>query len=152
MGLQAKSGYYPMTGSNFRLLLDTHVWLRYGNSSSPFRRAAIDAIDEGLESGAVYVSVISIWEIALLVRQNKLALHVSVERWVDDALAVSGLQLLPLSPQIAIESVNLPEPMHKDPADRILVASARVERLTLVTADKAVLKFAKTTGLAYMRA
>jgi PIN domain nuclease of toxin-antitoxin system len=141
-----------MTGSNFRLLLDTHVWLRYGNSSSPFRRAAIDAIDEGLESGAVYVSVISIWEIALLVRQNKLALHVSVERWVDDALAVSGLQLLPLSPQIAIESVNLPEPMHKDPADRILVASARVERLTLVTADKAVLKFAKTTGLAYMRA
>ena len=141
-----------MTASNFRLLLDTHVWLRYGNSSSPFRRAAIDAIDEGLESGAVYVSVISIWEIALLVRQNKLALHVSVERWVDDALAVSGLQLLPLSPQIAIESVDLPEPMHKDPADRILVASARVERLTLVTADKAVLKFAKTTGLAHMRA
>ncbi len=141
-----------MTGSNFRLLLDTHVWLRYGNSSSPFRRAAIDAIDEGLESGAVYVSIISIWEIALLVRQNKLALHVSVERWVDHALAVSGLQLLPLSPQIAIESVNLPEPMHKDPADRILVASARVERLTLVTADKAVLKFAKTAGLAHMRA
>jgi PIN domain nuclease of toxin-antitoxin system len=138
--------------SSIALLLDTHVWVRYGNKTPALRKSATDAIDEGLNSGTVYVSVISVWEIALLVRQNKLALHTSVGRWVDEALGVSGLQLLPFSPQIAIESVNLPEPMHKDPADRILVASARVERLTLVTSDKAMLAFAKTTGLAYLRA
>jgi PIN domain nuclease of toxin-antitoxin system len=141
-----------MMVSNASLLLDTHVWLRYGNSDPPLRRTAIDAIDAGLESGTVFASVISVWEIALLVRQKKVTLHASVERWTSEALAVAGLQLLPFSPQIAIESVNLPEPMHKDPADRILVASARVERLTLVTADKTILSFAKKTRLAYLRA
>jgi PIN domain nuclease of toxin-antitoxin system len=138
--------------NNVPLLLDTHVWVRYGFKAPPLRKAAIDAIETGLDSGNVFVSVISVWEIALLVRQNKLTLHKSVASWVDEALAVPGLQLLPFSPQIAIESVNLPDPMHKDPSDRILVASARVERLTLVTADKAVLKFAKTTGLDHLRA
>ena len=134
------------------LLLDTHVWIRYGFKTPPLRRSATEAIDVGLQAGTVFVSVISIWEIAFLVRRNRLALNVSVERWVEEALAVPGLQLLAFSPQIAIESVNLPEPMHKDPSDRILVASARVERLTLVTSDKAVLSFAKTTGLDYLRA
>jgi PIN domain nuclease of toxin-antitoxin system len=141
-----------MTASSVPLLLDTHVWVRYGFKTPPLRRPAIEAIDAGLETGTIWVSVISVWEIALLVRQDKLALHMSVERWIDEALAVKGLQLLPFTPQIAIESVNLPEPMHKDPADRILVASARVERLTLVTADKAVLAFAKSTALAFLRA
>lgn len=138
--------------SKLPLLLDTHVWVRYAFKTPLLRKSAIEAIDNGLESGSVFVSVISVWEIALLVRQNKLTLHSSVERWTGEALSVSGLQLLPFSPQIAIESVNLPEPMHKDPADRILVASARIERLTLVTADKGVLSFAKQTGLACLRA
>jgi PIN domain nuclease of toxin-antitoxin system len=125
------------------------------------RRTGRAAIESGhqsqssscrLQLSLVFVSVISIWEIDPLVRQYKLTLHASVEHWINQALAVSGLQLLPFSPQIAIQSVNLPAPMHKDPADRILVASARVERLTLVTADQAVLSFAKTTGLACLRA
>jgi len=138
--------------SRHAFLLDTHVWVLYANKTPGLKKSTIEAIDAGLESGSVLVSVISVWEIALLVRQNKLALHGGVERWIDTALAVAGLQLLPFSPQIAIESVNLPEPMHKDPADRILVASARVARLTLITSDKAVLAFSKTTGLAHLRA
>jgi len=138
--------------SKLPLLLDTHVWVLYANKTPGLKKSTIEAIDGGLESGTIFVSAISVWEIALLVRQNKLALQTSIERWIDQALAVSGLQLLPFSPQIAIESVNLPQPMHKDPADRILVASARVERLTLVTSDKAVLDFAKSTGLAHLRA
>ena len=88
----------------------------------------------------------------MLVRDGRLAIHLSIDRWVEKALALPGLQLLPFSTQIAVESVNLPESMHKDPADRILVASARVENLTLVTADKALLKFAKRTGLGHVRA
>jgi PIN domain nuclease of toxin-antitoxin system len=100
----------------------------------------------------VFVSVISIWEIALLVQKQRLELHGSVERWSQDALAKPGLQLLPFSPRIAIESVNLPKPMHKDPADRILIASARIERMTLVTRDKDILKFAKLTKLPYLQA
>ena len=70
----------------------------------------------------------------------------------EEAIHLSGLNLLALTPEIAIESVALPEPMHKDPADRILVASARVERLTLVTRDRELLAYAKATTLSVMEA
>jgi PIN domain nuclease of toxin-antitoxin system len=83
-----------MTASSVPLLLDTHAWVRYGFKTPPLRRPAIEVIDAGLETGTIWVSVISVWEIALLVRQDKLALHMSVERWIDEALAVRGLQLL----------------------------------------------------------
>ena len=76
-----------------------------------------------------------------------IALHTSVTRWVEDALLLPGVQLLPFTPQIAIDSVDLPDPMHKDPADRILVATARIERLSLVTRDRDILAFAKATKL-----
>ena len=138
--------------SRLPLLLDTHVWVLYANRTPGLKKSTIEAIDVGLDSGTIFVSVISVWEIALLVGLRRLTLQTSVERWIEDALAVSGLQLLSFTPRIAIESVNLPEPMHKDPSDRILVASARVERLTLVTSDKDVLDFAKITGLAHLRA
>jgi len=63
-----------------------------------------------------------------------------------------SFHLLAYSPAIAIESVNILKPMHKDPSDCMIVASARIERMTLVTADKAVLAFARTSGLAHLRA
>jgi PIN domain nuclease of toxin-antitoxin system len=112
----------------------------------------IDTIETSRTSGTVFVSVISVWEIAQLVRLKRITLHTSVTRWVEDALMLPGVQLLPFTPQIAIDSVDLPDPMHKDPADRILVATARIERLTLVTRDRDILGFAKATKLACLQA
>ena len=134
------------------LLLDTHIWLRFQGLSGGLRGPAIRIIDAAARLGLVFVSVISIWEIALLVRKQRLELHGPVERWAQDALNKPGIQLLPFTPRIAIESVNLPDSMNKDPADRILVASARVERLTLVTRDKDMLAFAKRTRLSFLHA
>jgi PIN domain nuclease of toxin-antitoxin system len=134
------------------LLLDTHIWVNYLNASPILRRTTVQAIDQARASGSVFVSVISIWEVALLVRLNRLSLHTSVTGWVNQALLLPGVNLLSFSPQIAIDAVDLPHPMHKDPCDRILVASARVERLTLVTRDGAILDFAKATNLAIMKA
>lgn len=65
-----------------------------------------------------------------------------------EALDKPGIQLLPLSSEIAIDAAELTETMHKDSADRMIVASARVERLTLITCDKPMLAFAKASGLA----
>jgi PIN domain nuclease of toxin-antitoxin system len=141
-----------LTANDTELLLDTHVWYRHQVTRSVLKPATADAIDEAAERNLVFVSVISIWELAMLERDGKLELVGGVDRWSQEALSKPGISLLPFSPQIAIESVNLPEPMHKDPADRILVASARVERMTLVTSDKAVLSFAKATRLAHLRA
>jgi PIN domain nuclease of toxin-antitoxin system len=135
-----------------RLLLDTHVWVHYINATPGLRIETIRAIDTARISGSVFVSVISIWEIALLVRLRRLALHTSVSQWADQALALPGVSLLSFTPQIAIDSVDLPDPMHKDPSDRILVASARVERLTLITRDRDILSYAKATKLACLPA
>jgi PIN domain nuclease of toxin-antitoxin system len=134
------------------LLLDTHIWLNYLDASPSLRPNLVDTIETSRSSGMVFVSVISVWEIAQLVRLKRITLHTSVTRWVEDALMLPGVQLLPFTPQIAIDSVDLPDPMHKDPADRILVATARIERLTLVTRDRDILGFAKATKLACLQA
>jgi PIN domain nuclease of toxin-antitoxin system len=135
-----------------RLLLDTHVWVHYMNATPGLRAETIRAIDKALISGSVFVSVISIWEIALLVRLKRLALQITVSQWAEQALKLPGTSLLAFTPEIAIDSVDLPEPMHKDPSDRIVVSTARIERLTLVTRDRAILAFAKATKLACMQA
>jgi len=100
----------------------------------------------------LFISVISIWELALLVKRGRLSLNTHVGRWTEEALSKQGINLLAFTPEIAIDSVNLPQPVHKDPADRILIASARVERMTLVTRDRDVLDFAVRTHLAHLRA
>jgi PIN domain nuclease of toxin-antitoxin system len=129
------------------LLLDTHVWVRYINGSPSLKPAAIRAIESARRTGAVYVSVISIWEIALLVRKQRLDLPIGVERWVQRAFELPGIQLAPLTPQIAIASVQLPDTLNKDPSDRILVATARIQGFTLVTRDKDIIRFAKKSNL-----
>ena len=134
------------------LLLDTHVWIQYQNGSEDIRPAAKPTIEAAAERGLVYVSVLSVWEIALLVRLHRIELTMPVDRWTREALAKPGINLLPFTPEIAIDSINLPEPMHRDPADRILVASARVERLTLVTRDRDILTLARTVRLACLQA
>ena len=134
------------------LLLDTHVWVNYLNASPVLRKTTVQAIEDSRSAGIVFVSTISIWEVALLVRLKRLSLHTSVTEWVNQALLLPGVNLLTFSPQIAIDAVDLPEPMHKDPCDRILVASARVERLILVTRDGNILDFAKATNLSVMTA
>lgn len=133
-----------------RFLLDTHIWLRYQGISGDVRKAALPILHEAAAAGLLYVSVISIWELALLVKRGKISLNTSVDRWTQAALSMQGINLLSFTPEIAIESVHLPDSVHKDPADRILIASARVERLTLVTRDDEILDFAVRTKLAHL--
>lgn len=134
------------------LLLDTHVWLHYLGAPRLLRALASKAIDAAVQNRSAFVSVISIWELAMLERDGRIELTGGIDRWTHQALLKPGIALLPFSPDIAIEAVRLPPPMHNNPADRILVASARIERLSLVTADRAIWTFARTTGLALIRA
>jgi PIN domain nuclease of toxin-antitoxin system len=135
--------------SNRPLLLDTHVWVRYINGEAPLKQKAIETIDLARRTGDAFVSVISVWEIALLVRKGRLDLPFGVEQWVQRSLQLPGIQLLPFTPRIAIESVQLPDSLNKDPSDRILVATARIQTLTLLTRDKDIVRFAKQTNLAF---
>ncbi|MGH9617077.1 MAG: type II toxin-antitoxin system VapC family toxin [Acidobacteriaceae bacterium] len=129
------------------ILLDTHIWIELQSGSLALSREALNCIDLATASRSVYVSLISIWEIAMLTAKKRLQFDRPVRQWAEVALAKPGLQLLPLSMEIVIEAALLPEPMHKDPADRMIVASAGVESLTLITRDKAIRAFANTIGL-----
>jgi PIN domain nuclease of toxin-antitoxin system len=126
------------------LLLDTHCWLweQFGNTEK-FSRQGRRLIDKATQSGDLCVSVISVWEIGMLEAKGRLALKMSCTEWVNQALATPGLSLLPLTPEIAIESSRLPGKIHADPADRILIATARITGAQLLTADQRLLDYGR---------
>jgi PIN domain nuclease of toxin-antitoxin system len=135
-----------------RLLLDTHVlvWLTEGNDQ--LGAQAREFLRLAYREDRAVVSAITPWEIALLVRKGRLKLNRDVLDWVHHALRVQGVQLAPLEPEIAVESTRLPWDTHGDPADRIIVATARHLGATLVTADAALLELAKQGHLVAMDA
>jgi len=123
-------------------LLDTHVlvWLFEGNTK--LGRAARAAIQGAADENGALVSAITPWEIGLLVNKGRLKLGAEVMQWIRSVLAKPGVQLAALSPEIAVDSTRLPFAVHPDPADRILVATARHLGATLVTADARLLEIA----------
>jgi PIN domain nuclease of toxin-antitoxin system len=127
------------------LLLDTHVWLWHveGRADRLSRRIR-SLIDEAALSDRVLVSVVSVWEIAQLDAANRIELEIDVRTWAARALSLPGVRLKSLSPAIAIESTRLPGEIHRDPADRFLIATARLTGATLVTADERIVDYSKT--------
>jgi PIN domain nuclease of toxin-antitoxin system len=129
------------------ILLDTHIWVWWVNGSpqlTPAQRAHVEAN----ESSGLGVSVISCWEVAKLVELNRLVLRHPVGEWIAQALAYPGVRLLYLTPRIAVESTQLPGTFHRDPADQIIVATARIRGCPLLTGDAKILSYpsAKTLG------
>jgi PIN domain nuclease of toxin-antitoxin system len=122
------------------ILLDTHIWVWWVNGS-PQLTPAQSAHLEANESKGLGVSVISCWEVAKLVELNRLVLRCPVGEWIAQALAYPGVRLLYLTPRIAIESTQLPGPFHRDPADQIIVATARIRGCPLLTGDARILSY-----------
>lgn len=87
------------------------------------------------------MSVISCWEVAKLVEKGRLTLSQPVGDWISEALALPDVLLLPLTAEIAIESAQLPPTIHADPADQIIVATARILQVPLLTADKRLIDY-----------
>ena len=90
------------------------------------------------------VSVIAAWELALLTSKNRLELDMPVRDWISEALTMPGLRLAPMTPDIAVESCFLPGDFHNYPADRLIVATARLERATIVTRDARIRDFGRS--------
>jgi PIN domain nuclease of toxin-antitoxin system len=119
------------------LLLDTHVLVRWIGDPDALSDPAERAIRTAIEAGeTLHVSSISVWEIALLVAKGRLRLTVEVGEWIARTEALPFLTFLPVDNEIALRSVELPPPLHADPADRILAATAELRGLRLVTADR----------------
>jgi PIN domain nuclease of toxin-antitoxin system len=116
-----------------KLLLDTHIWL--WNSIAPDRLSR--RVDRAINDprNEIWISPMSTWEIVLLHEKGRLKLADGPALWVQKAMSLAPLQEAPVTHEIALatRSIGLP---HGDPADRLLVATALIHGLTLVTADR----------------
>jgi PIN domain nuclease of toxin-antitoxin system len=123
------------------LLLDTHaaIWIVRNEKLTP---RAVDAINAAHQEGeTLFVSPITAWEVGILVARNRINLLMTPQRWFSRLLSLPGMQLSELSPDILMTSSFLPGDPPRDPADRIILATARDLGATLITRDRALLKY-----------
>ncbi len=114
------------------IVLDTHIWLWWvNNDNQNLKPEWMSRIQSSEEVG---VSAISCFEVAWLERHNRIALPCPRQEWLEKALADSGISLLPISPIVASIAVDLPE-HHRDPQDRIIIATTLAYEGTLISAD-----------------
>lgn len=100
----------------------------------------MDSLKKHEETG-MGISIISCWEVAKLVEHNRLNLPSPIEEWIEKALQYPGIRLLNLTPRIVVEATQLPGNFHRDPADQLIVATARVHEIPLATADRKILSY-----------
>lgn len=122
------------------MILDTCALLWLASGSKKLSRAALKEINA---ASAVYVSAISGFEISLKVGQGKLELSHPVEEWFKRVTEHHGLTILPLAFEVCIAAAQLP-PIHDDPFDRFIIATAKLNDLTIVTADEWFEKYGLT--------
>jgi PIN domain nuclease of toxin-antitoxin system len=124
------------------MLLDTHVLVWFVEGENRLGEGARSLVNQAGGAGKLLVSAITPWEIALLTRKQKIELSRPVDRWISTVLERGGPTIAPLEPAIALDSVMLPGNFHSDPADRIIVATARYREVPLLTGDRAILGYA----------
>jgi PIN domain nuclease of toxin-antitoxin system len=122
------------------ILLDTHIWVWWVQGDARLAGGHQQFLIEN-EPGGLGVSVISCWEVAKLVEGGRLVLPGEVIEWLEQALAYPGMRLLDLTPRIAVDSTQLPGEFHRDPADQIIVATARPYDIPLLTADRKIIDY-----------
>jgi PIN domain nuclease of toxin-antitoxin system len=124
------------------LLLDTHVWLWFMLADAELAISKQNLINRAAALGQLRIAAISIWEAALLASRGRVVLGRPLAQWMTEAVSAPGLSIEPLSLQVAVEGCCLPEVLHRDPADRLIVATARVANASLMTRDRRILDYA----------
>ena len=121
-----------------RALLDTHVLIRWLNDRSQLSSRQRQVIGAADDDSPLLVSDISLWEVATLHSLGRIRLSIPLREWLEKAVAPPLVRRLGISPAIAAEMAALPDWFHRDPADRILVATARTLGATLLTQDRRI--------------
>lgn len=127
------------------MILDTHVaiWIA---ENAPIRPSARNQIVRSADSNSLALSAISAWEVATLVRLQRLRLEMAIEPYIQGLFSLRGLREVSVTSEIARAAGSLPDPFHGDPADRIIVATASVLGVPLATRDDRILRYAKDRG------
>ena len=130
-----------------RTVLDTHAWLWWVSEDRKLSTRAKTAIEKGQRDADVWVSLISIWELAKKIEKKQLVLDRPLDQWLDVATTMPGLHLAELTRPILVESCALPQPFLGDSADQIIVATARQESAVLVTKDRKIREYSHVRSL-----
>jgi PIN domain nuclease of toxin-antitoxin system len=128
------------------ILLDTHIWIWWVNDNEERLTSRQRELIQQHQSQGLGVSIISRWEIAKAVEKQKLGLSCGVHEWLNLALAYPGVRLIDLTVPIVIESTQLVG-FHRDPGDQMIVATARVCKYPLLTADQKILEYPDVQNL-----
>lgn len=120
-----------------KVMIDTHAWIWAWQNPSRLSPAAREILGE-VRYDDLLLSAISIWEFSLLLQKRRLSVGIDGYQWIQNALKMPRLRLVPLTPEVSWEASRLPTPFHADPADRFIVATARLEGATLLTVDRQI--------------
>jgi len=129
------------------IVLDTHAWVWFVSNPELLSKKAKRTIERAVVDNNVFISSISAWEVALLTSKKRLLLSMEVADWIKKSEMLPFVNFIPVDNSIAVKSVNLPQPFHRDPADRIIIATAISLGASLITKDERILKYphVKTT-------
>jgi PIN domain nuclease of toxin-antitoxin system len=122
-------------------LVDTHAWVWWVTEDRRLSVAARRAMERSQGRGELLLSLISVWEVAKKVEKAQLVLDRPVDQWLELAVARPGLHLVELTRPILVESCKLPSPFHGDPADQIIVATARDRDAVIITKDEKIRRY-----------
>jgi PIN domain nuclease of toxin-antitoxin system len=121
------------------LVIDTHVLVWFVNGSNDLSAIAKKSIDAVIaKEGEIIISSISAWEISMLIEKKRLVLSMDIESWLEQVEQLEGFRFMPVDNEVGYKSTMLPGEFHKDPADRMIVATARKLAVPLVTADEKI--------------
>jgi len=123
------------------IVLDTHAWIWFVSNPELLSKPAKKAIDAAMAQKEIFISSISAWEVALLVDKKRLELTINVTDWIAKSEKLQFFQFIPVDNSVAVKSVNLPQPLHSDPADRIIIATAITIAASVVTKDEKILNY-----------
>jgi PIN domain nuclease of toxin-antitoxin system len=128
-------------------LLDTHTWIWMHAFPDKLSAKAKAAIKGRNADDELMLSSISIWEVCKLVEKGRISLFEDLEAWVTSALDIPDLRLVPLDFRVFHRSTTLPQPFHSDPADQMIVATARLRDATIITKDKLLRQYPHVKSL-----
>ena len=123
------------------IVLDTCAWIWLCTKPEKLSAAANDVIRRERRREGLVLSIISCWEVAKLVEKKKLRFTIPCREWIDQAVREEGVTLHPLTPEICVESTELPGAFHGDPADQIIVATARLLGMPVLTSDREIVDY-----------
>lgn len=125
------------------ILLDTSALIRWICVPEKLSKKARETIETEIQNKEILISSISVWEICLLIKKERLGFFIDPDSWLEEIENLPFIKFIPVDNKIAAYSVNLPDFTHKDPADRIIIATALNLGTKLITSDDKILSYKK---------